>query len=378
MCLNLAKCKKEDPVFSDVELLRYGRHIALPEFGIKGQEKLKKSSVLVVGAGGLGCPLLLYLAAAGVGAIGIIDDDVVDLSNLQRQVLFTVDDLGQPKATCAAKRLFQINPEIKITPIIKRLDANNALEILARYDVVADGTDNFPSRYLINDACVLLQKTNVHASIFRFEGQVAVFNHLHADGSRGPNYRDVFPAPPPEGLVPDCATAGVLGVLPGIIGSIQASEVIKVLSGIGESLAGRLLIFDALHMETRSMKIRKNPALAPITELIDYEFFCHSQDASKIEGDAANPHIISPQVLHLLIGNISKSIQLIDVRESHEYAQGNLGGMSIPLYQLVDNIHKIPRDIPVVCICRSGMRSQKAMELLKKKGFMNVKICGED
>src|SRR5436190_13712013 len=266
--------------FSREELARYNKHIIIPEFGLEAQQKLKSSKVLVIGSGGLGSPVLLYLAAAGVGIIGIVDFDVVDDSNLQRQVLFGVSEIGQPKVEAAKRRLESLNPYIKIKIYNTQLTSKNALEIIKDYDVVADGTDNFPTRYLVNDACLLLNKPNVYASIFQFEGQVSVFNYVNNKGQRGPNYRDLYPTPPPAGLVPSCAEGGVLGVLPGIIGSLQASEVIKVITGVGEPLSGRFFIFDALNFETRTFKIKprednpisgKNPT---ITSLIDYEQFC--------------------------------------------------------------------------------------------------------
>ena len=247
-----------DTTFSKQELARYARHFALPDFGIEGQKKLKNSRVLVVGAGGLGCPVLLYLAAAGVGHIGIIDGDVVDDSNLQRQVLYTVADVGKSKAVAAKERLLSMNPHIDIQAFTQHFTVENALDIVSKYDVVADGTDNFPTRYLVNDACVLKGKVNVYASIFRFEGQISVFNLTQNDGERSINYRDIFPTPPPAGLIPDCAEGGVLGVLPGIIGAMQASEVIKILTNIGEPLSGRLFLFDAQTFTAKSLKIKKN------------------------------------------------------------------------------------------------------------------------
>ena len=267
----------KDLILSKEELLRYSRHIIIPEFGLEGQQKLKTSSVLVVGTGGLGSPLLLYLVAAGVGKIGIMDFDILDETNLQRQVLFNKDDVGKPKAEVAKEKLQKLNQHIEIIAYNEELTSDNALDIIKDYDVVADGTDNFPTRYLVNDACVLLGKTNVYASIFRFEGQVSVFNFQYQSGEFGPNYRDLFPEPPPPGFVPSCAEGGVLGVLPGIIGSIQASEVIKVLTGVGDPLAGRLFLFDAQRFGTRTLKIRKsdsNPLTGKnptITALIDYE-----------------------------------------------------------------------------------------------------------
>src|SRR6476619_3531840 len=266
--------------FSKEELSRYDRHIIIPDFGFEAQKKLKAAKVLVIGSGGLGSPALLYLAAAGVGTIGIIDFDVVDDSNLQRQVLFGVDEIGKPKVDAAKKRLESLNPFITIKVYNQQLTSQNALDIIKDYDVVADGTDNFPTRYLVNDACVLLGKPNVYASIFQFEGQVSVFNYRAANDELGPNYRDLYPTPPPPGLVPICTEGGVLGVLPGIIGSLQALEVIKVITGVGETLSGRFFVFDALSFESRTFKISRNPAnplngINPtITQLIDYEQFC--------------------------------------------------------------------------------------------------------
>src|SRR5215831_14143381 len=245
--------------FTKEELARYNRHIIIPEFGLEAQQKLKAANVLVVGSGGLGSPVLLYLAAAGVGTIGIIDFDVVDDSNLQRQVLFGVEEIGKPKVEAARRRLEALNPHIKIVLYNTQLTSKNALDILKDYDVVADGTDNFPTRYLVNDASVILNKTNIYASIFQFEGQVSVFNYVNEKGERGPNYRDLYPTPPPPGLVPSCAEGGVLGVLPGIIGSLQALEVIKVITGVGELLNGRFYIFDSLNFESRTFKIKRNP-----------------------------------------------------------------------------------------------------------------------
>ena len=351
--------------FSKEELQRYSRHLVLPEFNIRGQRKLKKSKVLVVGAGGLGCPMLLYLTAAGVGTIGIIDFDVVDVSNLQRQVLFTEDDVGKSKAKVAIQKLSRLNPHIKFRLYETKLTSRNAMDILKDYDVVADGTDNFPTRYLVNDACVLLNKTNVHGSIFRFEGQVSVFNFQYEDGSTGPQYRDIFPTPPPPGLVPNCAEGGVLGVLPGIIGSFQASEVIKVLTGVGAPLAGKLFVFDALSFETRIMKISKNPDVQPITELIDYEDFCGVLNSDDIPE-------ITAKALHALLKNQSGQVRIIDVREPHEFEAGNLGGILLPLGTLGDRLHEISSAEKNIVICRSGTRSGKAVKMLVSRGFENV------
>lgn len=357
----------DDPIFSNEELARYSRHILLPEFNIEGQRKLKQSRVLIVGAGGLGCPMLLYLAAAGVGTIGIVDFDVVDQSNLHRQVLFTVKDIGKPKAKIAAKKLKKLNPEIKINVHNLKLSSDNALEILKDYDLVADGTDNFPTRYLVNDACVILQKPNVHGSIFRFEGQVSVFNYQFKDGSFGPQYRDIFPDPPPPGLVPSCAEGGVLGVLPGIIGSLQASEVIKVLVGIGDPLAGKLFIFDALTLETRVLKIRKNPALIPESKLIDYENFCGVSNTSN-----KNIQEITAEELKEIIDSGKEKFQIIDVRKQYEFDIGNIGGIHTPLDEIEFRMKEISTEVKKIVLCRSGVRSQSAIEKLQSSGFKNL------
>lgn len=359
--------------FSKEELERYSRHLIIPEFNIEGQRKLKAAKVLVVGSGGLGAPLLSYLVAAGVGTIGIVDFDTVDDSNLQRQVLFTVDNVGRPKVEVAYERLRKQNPFVNIKTYNTALTSQNALEIIKEYDVVADGTDNFPTRYLVNDACVLLNKVNVYASIFRFEGQAAVFNYTDQEGNIGPNYRDLFPAPPPPGMVPSCAEGGVLGVLPGILGSLQANEVIKVITGVGETLSGRLFIFDALTFETRTLKIHRDPA-NPLngesptqTKLIDYDQFCgvpHHEGKSTVKE-------ITVHQLHDLIQN-QKDFQLIDVREAYEYDIANLNGELIPLKQLEDKVDGIATDKQVVVHCRSGKRSQQAIEQLEKHGFANL------
>ena len=357
---------------SAAELVRYNRHLILPDFGIDAQRQLKAAKVLVVGAGGLGSPVLLYLAAAGVGTVGIVDFDVVDESNLQRQVLFGKTDIGKQKVQAARERLESLNPHIQIVVHDCRLDAGNAMDILQDYDVVADGSDNFPTRYLVNDACVLLGKTLVYASVYQFEGQVSVFNHPDAAGERGPNYRDLYPVPPPPGLVPDCATGGVLGVLPGIIGSMQASEVIKVLTGIGEPLSGRLFLFDALYFEHRSINIKRrddNPlnGIAPtITRLIDYELFCGLKTKERTVREITVRELLDWQVR-------GEKFQLIDVREPHEYETANLGAELIPLADVAGQAGRIARDIKVVVHCRSGARSAKAIrELEDRFGFDNL------
>jgi len=348
------------------EMARYARHIAIPEFNVEGQKKLKAAKVLVIGSGGLGSPVLLYLAAAGVGHLGIVDFDVVDDSNLQRQVLFTVDDVGKSKAETAKKRLLALNPHLKITVHNERFTKDNALDLVRQYDVVADGTDNFPTRYLVNDACVLAGKVNVYASIFRFEGQVSVFNYLHADGSRGPNYRDMFPEPPPPGLVPNCAEGGVLGVLPGIIGSMQACEVIKVITGVGEPLAGRIFLFDAASFTTRILKVSKNPD-TKITELINYDQFCGIAPAE-------NTPVKEITVRELYEMQVQgDDFQLIDVREPYEYEIANLQGELIPLGSVAESADRIARDKKVVIHCRSGKRSADAIrELERLHGFDNL------
>ncbi|MEM1320759.1 MAG: molybdopterin-synthase adenylyltransferase MoeB [Bacteroidota bacterium] len=352
---------------SPEEMARYSRHIAIPEFNIAGQQKLKAARVLVIGSGGLGSPLLLYLAAAGVGHLGIVDFDVVDESNLQRQVLFTVDDVGQSKSETAKRRLEALNPYIDIKVYNTMFTKDNALELIKDYDVVADGTDNFPTRYLVNDACVLAGKVNVYASIFRFEGQVSVFNYPDENGGRGPNYRDLFPEPPPPGLVPNCAEGGVLGVLPGIIGSLQASEVIKVVTGVGEPLSGRLFLFDAASFTTRTLKVTKNPN-TKIEALINYEQFCGIAPAEEQEAVKE----ISVQDFQQL-QETGADFQLIDVREPYEYDIANLRGKLIPLGQIGGAAALIARDKQVIVHCRSGKRSADAIrELQSLYGFDNL------
>ncbi|MGB3079247.1 MAG: molybdopterin-synthase adenylyltransferase MoeB [Saprospiraceae bacterium] len=358
--------------FNKEELERYSRHIIIPEFNIEGQRKLKKARVLVVGTGGLGAPLLLYLTAAGVGTIGIVDFDIVEKSNLQRQVLFTTSDVGRPKVEAARDRLSALNPFVNFEVFNTRLDSTNALDIISSFDIVADGTDNFPTRYLVNDACVFAGKINVFASIYRFEGQASVFNYLYPDGSRGPNYRDLFPAPPPAGLVPSCAEGGVLGVLPGILGSLQANEVIKVISGIGTPLAGRLLQFDAAEFQSKIYKISKDPenpisGINPTqTELIDYEIFC-GINQHQLPHELELKQEISVDQLNDWIKS-GKDFQLIDVREPYEYEIANLGGTLIPKGEILTHLNKVEREKPVVVYCRSGKRSRDVINLLEEKG----------
>ena len=353
---------------SKEELARYSRHIIIPEFNIEGQKKLKAAKVLVIGTGGLGSPMLLYLAAAGVGTIGIVDFDVVDDSNLQRQVLYSVKDVGRPKVEAAKERILGLNPHINVIAYNEHLSSKNALEIFKDYDVVADGTDNFPTRYLVNDACVLTGIPNVYASIFRFDGQVSVFNY-----NNGPNYRDLYPEPPPPGLVPSCAEGGVLGVLPGIIGSLQANEVIKVITGIGETLSGRLFAFDALNFSTKIFKIGKdksnplNGENPTIKELIDYQQFC-----------GIVPDVINEKVKEITVQELKQKMdakedfQLIDVREKHEYDFVNLGAELIPLNTVLDNVHKFSKEKQVIVHCKGGVRSAKAIQVLEEKGFTNL------
>lgn len=345
------------PDFSKEELARYNRHIILPSFGPGAQQKLKDAKVLVVGSGGLGSPLLLYLAAAGVGTIGIVDFDKVDDSNLHRQVIFTIHDIGKPKAEAAKEKLALLNPHIKLIAHNDRLTRENALPIIREYDIVADGTDNFPTRYLVNDACVIAGKPDVYASVFQFEGQVAVFNY-----NNGPNYRDLYPNPPKPGVVPDCATGGVLGVLPGIIGSLQALEVIKIITGIGEPLSGKFYIFDALRFEGKTFHIENKGTI--IKELIDYEAFCGVKSMNDMK------EITVKQLLEW--EKSGKEFQIIDVREQKEYNEVNIGAELIPLGTVSENADKIRKDIDVVVHCRSGVRSANAISQLEKKGFKNL------
>lgn len=368
----------EEIKFSKEELERYSRHLIIPEFNIEGQKRLKHARVLVVGTGGLGAPLLLYLTAAGIGTIGIVDFDIVDYSNLQRQVLFTTADVGMPKVEAARERLSALNPFVKFEVFNTRLDSSNALDIISRFDIVADGTDNFPTRYLVNDACVLAEKVNVFASIFRFEGQASVFNYLYADGSRGPNYRDLFPTPPPPGLVPSCAEGGVIGVLPGILGSLQANEVIKVVSGVGEPLAGRFFQFDAAEFKTRIFKITKDPD-NPLTgqnptqtELIDYEFFCGINLNHTTMANQESNGQLSVTTLNDWIKS-GKDFQLIDVREPYEFEIANIGGTLIPKGEILKHLEKIDPQKDVAFLCRSGKRSQDVIDLLQREyGLKNL------
>lgn len=361
------------------ELYRYARHLALPEIGFEGQRRLKDGRVLCVGAGGLGSPLALYLAAAGVGTIGLVDFDVVDESNLQRQILHGTKDIGRKKLDSAEERLRDINPHVTLVRHDTRLSSDNALDIVGQYDVVVDGTDNFPTRYLVNDACVLTGVPNVYGSVFRWEGQVSVFA---TDG--GPCYRCLFREPPPPGLVPNCAEGGVMGALPGIIGSIQAMETVKLLTGVGTTLAGRLQIFDALEMSWREVALRRNPA-CPVcgdeptqTELIDYEVFCGVVPASSAEdgGGAAVDGVPEFSVTEVARWMAEDDPPLlVDVRESWEWAAGSLtdlGARLIPLGELEGRLAEIPTDRKIVVYCRAGPRSLRAASILKEAGYDDV------
>ncbi len=350
-------------------LLRYSRQILIPEFGIVGQEKLNQAKVLVIGCGGLGSPVLLYLVAAGVGTLGFIDDDKVDESNLQRQILYGTESIGLMKAEEAKKRLNSLNPLINLEVYTTKLDSSNALEIFKNYDLIIDGTDNFPTRYLVNDACVLLNKPFVYGAIYRFEGQVGVFNYKNSA-----TYRDLFPTPPTPEMAPNCAEAGVLGMMAGIIGSMQANEAIKVIAEIGEPLAGKIFMIDALSMTSRIFKIPRIPDTQKITQLIDYETFCGIDNGEETieKGEKLIENISFEEMNEWRLKGID--FQLIDVREPHEYAVWNHGGELMPLSQIEQFIDIIHRDKPVIIHCQSGIRSMKAIKLLREKfNFTNLK-----
>ena len=356
---------------SNDEILRYARHLILPEVGMEGQQKLKAARVLCIGAGGLGSPLALYLAAAGVGTLGIVDFDIVDVTNLQRQILHTTNDVGRRKLDSAADKLKALNPFLNLKTYETRLTSENALDLFREFDMVADGTDNFPTRYLVNDACVLTGKPNIYGSIFRFEGQASVFA---TEG--GPCYRCLYPEPPPPGLVPSCAEGGVLGILPGLVGVIQATEVIKLILGQGDSLSGRLLLVDALGMKFRELKLRKNPECPAcgtnptIKQLIDYNEFCG------IRGQESD--VAMPQVPEITVEDLKRkldaheNILVLDVREPHEYQICNLGGHLIPLGDLPKRLSELEPGRETVVHCRSGVRSAKAVFQLQRAGFSNV------
>jgi len=361
----------EAPALSQQEILRYSRHLIMPEVGMDGQLKLKAAKVLLIGTGGLGAPLGLYLTAAGVGRLGLVDFDVVDFTNLQRQVTFTTQDVGKRKIEAARDRLQGLNPEIQIDTHEVKLTSENALDILRDYDIIVDGTDNFPTRYLVNDACVLLGKPNVYGSIFRFEGQATVFAL-----DDGPCYRCLYPEPPPPGLVPSCAEGGVLGVLPGIVGSIQANETIKLIIGRGESLKGRLLIFDALKMKFRELRLRKNPDCPicgthrTVTKLIDYEEFCGLRGQEAQQPAAQVPEIEPVELKRKL--DAGEDVFILDVREPHEYQICHLNGHLIPLGDLPKRVSELDSARTIVAHCRSGMRSAQAVEFLRTAGFRKV------
>src|SRR5690242_17158504 len=356
---------------SKQEVLRYSRHLIMPEVGMEGQLKLKKAKVLCIGTGGLGAPLGLYLAAAGVGRIGLVDFDSVDFTNLQRQVLFGTSDVGRPKITAAADRLRNLNPEIQIDAYEAHLTSENALELFKDYDIIVDGTDNFPTRYLVNDACVILGKPNVYGSIFRFEGQITVFGYPD-----GPCYRCLYPEPPPPGLVPSCAEGGVLGVLPGIVGTIQAAETLKLIIGKGQPLVGRLLLFDALAMRFRELKLRKNPECPvcgknpTVTKLIDYVQFCGIR-GEEAPSTVTNIPEITPRDLKSRLDK-GDDLYILDVREPHEYDICNLDGHLIPLGELPQRVHELDSSREIVAHCRSGKRSADAVDFLQKAGFRKI------
>jgi adenylyltransferase/sulfurtransferase len=361
---------------SNEEISRYSRHLILPEVGMQGQKRLKQGSVLLVGTGGLGSPLALYLAAAGVGHIGLVDFDVVDESNLQRQIVHGTSTVGVPKIESAKQRLRDLNPHIELTTYDTQLNSDNALDILRPYDVVVDGTDNFPTRYLTNDASVMLGKPNVYGSIFRFEGQATVF-YTEAGG---PCYRCIYPEPPPPGLVPSCAEGGVLGVLPGVIGTIQATEVIKLLTGIGSPLLGRLMLYDALDMNFRELKLRRNPACPvcgenpTVTELIDYDMFCGITAQATQEAQVGAEYEITPLELAELL-ELPERPYLLDVRNPYEVEIANIAGTDklIPVNELMERVNELDTSREMVVYCRSGARSANAVEMLKGMGFRKVK-----
>ncbi|WP_462137704.1 molybdopterin-synthase adenylyltransferase MoeB [Candidatus Mycalebacterium sp.] len=354
---------------------RYSRHLILPEVGVEGQQKLLDAKVLCIGAGGLGSPLALYLAAAGVGNIGIVDFDVVDFSNLQRQIIHGESTLGELKAESAKKRIADLNSDVKVTIHNERLSSENAMEIIKNYDIVVDGTDNFPTRYLVNDACVLLGKPNVYGSIFRFEGQVSVFDSKH-----GPCYRCLYPEPPPPGLVPSCAEGGVLGILPGIIGTIQAAETVKLILGAGDALVGRLLFIDVLEMRPKELKLRKDKSCPicgdspTITELIDYEQFCGIPVGNESPGqNAVGENEISAEDFRK-VWNSKNSPTLVDVREPHEYEICRIEGSSlIPLSEIGNRTSELDTESEIVIHCHHGGRSLKATDILLQNGFSKVK-----
>lgn len=362
------------PELSQADLARYARHLTLPEVGVEGQQKLKAAHVLCVGTGGLGSPLAFYLAAAGIGTLGLVDFDVVDASNLQRQIIHSTKDVGRKKLDSAADKLLALNPALNLVKHEVMLSSANALEILRDYDIVADGTDNFPTRYLVNDACVLLGKPNVYGSVFRFEGQASVFATRE-----GPCYRCLYPEPPPPGTVPNCAEGGVLGILPGLVGIIQATEVIKLILGKGEPLVGRLLLVDALAMRFRELKLRKNAACPvcgehpTVTSLIDYQQFCG------IAAETAEEKSLKNGIPQMTVTELKQrrdageDLFVLDVREPYEYQIANIGGTLIPMNDVPQRLAEIDRNREIVVQCRSGGRSQRVAEFLAGQGYPNVK-----
>jgi len=362
------------PELTTDDLARYSRHLILPEVGIEGQRRLKAARVLCVGTGGLGSPLAFYLAAAGIGTLGLVDFDVVDASNLQRQIIHSTKDIGRKKLDSAEEKLLALNPALNVVKHETMLTSANALDILKDYDIVADGTDNFPTRYLVNDACVLLGKPNVYGSIFRFEGQASVFAT-----ENGPCYRCLYPEPPPPGLVPSCAEGGVLGILPGLVGMIQATEAIKLILGKGESLSGRLLLVDALNMKFRELKLRKNPECPvcgehpTVTKLIDYQQFCGIVPETKQEQAVKNgiPQLTVKELKQRL--DAGEDVFVLDVREPYEYQIANIGAKLIPQNDVPKRLDEIDRNREIVVHCRSGQRSQRIAEYLVQQGYGNVK-----
>ena len=360
------------------EYERYSRHLILPEVGLEGQKRLKAASVLCIGTGGLGSPLLLYLAAAGIGRIGIVDFDVVDQSNLQRQVIHGTSWVGKPKIESAKHRIHEINPLCQVDLYETRLSSENALDIVKPYDIVVDGTDNFPTRYLVNDACVLLDKPNVYGSIYRFEGQATVFNY-----EGGPNYRDLYPEPPPPGLVPSCAEGGVLGILPGMIGVIQATETVKIILGQGTTLNGRLLLYNSLEMTFRELKLRPNPERPVIEKLVDYEEFCGIPQAKAEEAkQQADMDEMTVQELKALIDSKSDDFLLVDVRNPHEYEIAAIeGSVLVPLSDIEDGdgvakIQDMLNGHRLIAHCKMGGRSAKALAILKAAGIDGTNVVG--
>lgn len=387
MLLNEIAAKAESLDLDHAEYQRYGRHLTLPQVGPQGQKRLKASRVLLVGAGGLGSPLALYLAAAGVGTLGLVDDDEVDASNLQRQVLYGHSDVGRPKLEAAAERLRDVNPHVNLELHQERLNADNAQELVAAYDLVADGTDNFPTRYLVNDACVLVGRPNVWGAILRFEGQLSVFWAEH-----GPCYRCLFPEPPPPGLVPSCAEGGVLGVLPGIIGSLQANEVIKLLLGEGEPMIGRLLLFDALKLRFRELKLRRSPECPicsdepRITSLVAYSDACETTEDSTKETDQPAevdmsdenqmPHEITVEQLKSWLDE-ERELTIVDVREPHEHQIGMIdGAVEMPMGQIVERWQELPTDRPCVVVCHHGPRAIRTVGYLRQQGLSQATNLG--